>query len=116
MTYRRSVAVESLDSQQIPSSPANQARSLADIEQEDFYPPVTAARKRKRPGDDDYYLTLFRRVRIKTSIFLPAKDSRPGSPAVELSGTMDDDEHNAVYQYIWIWSCVSSSVFAIQYC
>jgi hypothetical protein len=43
--------------------------------------------KRKRDEYEEDEMAIFRRVRIKTSILLPAEESRPGSPA----SVSDDD-------------------------
>jgi hypothetical protein len=54
------------------------------IEPQDLSPVQMSGRssqlKRKRNEDEDEEMALFRRVRIQNSHFLPAKDSRPGSP------------------------------------
>lgn len=85
MIYRRSVAIESIESEEILSLSSIDPRSFIRLEPEDFYPLHKAEKsprlKRKRSDDEDEEMALFRRVRIKTSIFLPAKESRPGSPA-----------------------------------
>jgi len=85
MICGRSVDIESLEPDQIPSSPQTEPPSLDNIDPQDFCPLVHMAEKssqskRKRNKDDDEEMALFRRVRIKTSIFLLAKESRPVSP------------------------------------
>ena len=59
---------------------------------------ISSQSKRKRSEDEEDEMALFRRVRIKTSIFLPDKDSRPGSPesisSVVSLGTASDDDLN----------------------
>ena len=101
MIYRRSVTVESMLSEQIPPSPQITSFSLGSIEPQDFYSVDeisggSSHSKRKRSDDEDEEMGLFRRVRIKTSIFLPAKNSRPGSPlfTVEEIGEDHFEEKN----------------------
>jgi hypothetical protein len=95
MIYRRSVAIEPLETEQNPS-PQVEPPSFASIESQDFYPLGQVGgkgshSKRKRSDDEDEDMILFRRVRIKTSIFLPAKESRPGTPVFAVEEFRDSD-------------------------
>lgn len=86
MVYRRSISWTSpkplpsysMTTAQMTPSTVIQPADVVITEDISFVP-----RKRKAPLDEDEEMALFRRVRIKTSIVLPAPDSRPGSPNSE---------------------------------
>jgi hypothetical protein len=85
MIYQRSISWT--PSQQMRSfSDLAPFKSIADIEPLDFQSTITAnllARKGKVLLDEDEDIALYRRVRIQTSIVIPAERSRQTSPANE---------------------------------
>lgn len=84
MIYRLLTSVVSLESQPIPSFLFSENQVSLQIEPQDLSPVHMSGKssqlKRKRNEDKEEDIALFRRVRIETSLFLPAKDSRPKSP------------------------------------
>jgi hypothetical protein len=97
MVYRRSVAIE-LQFQKMLSSPPTEPLSFDGIEPHDLSPLIHEAGKPsqlkgRKTDDEDEEMALFRRVRINTSIFLPAMNSRPGSPASVFSSISDDGDY-----------------------
>jgi hypothetical protein len=86
MVYRRTISWTS--PQSLPSFSMTTAQITPAIEIPQARFEVTenvpsSKSKRKLPHDEDEEMALFRRVRIKTLIVLPAPDSRPGSPENE---------------------------------
>jgi hypothetical protein len=91
MVYRCSVSWPS--PKHLPSFSMKTAQVFPSVEYEPDPILTENPSMRKKVIDEDEEITLFRRVRIKTSIILPAKDSPPGSPV------NDSDDESGLSKY-----------------
>lgn len=86
MVYRHSACVTTV----LPTASLGNSRGqIADFDLDgmDFQTgshDIPASQKRKSPHDEDDEMGLFRRVRIRNAIVVPATDSRQTSPATDL--------------------------------